>query len=149
MKNKFLNSLLSLVWIFFSFSYANANEAFTFNIAEIEILENGNKINGSNGGKVISDDGSTITGENFFYNKQTNILEITGIVKYLDNIKNIVITADKVVYNKNDEKIFTIGNSKVVEENNNISANELEYDKNLNTFKAKKNVKYLITLKIL
>ena len=31
------------------------------------------------------------------------------------------------------------GNSKVVEENNNISANELEYDKNLNTFKAKKN----------
>ena len=147
MKNKFLNSLLSLVWIFFSFSYANANEAFTFNIAEIEILENGNKINGSNGGKVISDDGSTITGENFFYNKQTNILEITGIVKYLDNIKNIVITADKVIYNKNDEKIFTIGNSKVVEENNDISANELEYDKNLNTFKAKKNVKYLDNIK--
>ena len=54
-------------------------------LLEIEILENGNKINGSNGGKVISDDGSTITGENFFYNKQTNILEITGIVKYLDN----------------------------------------------------------------
>ena len=66
MKSKFLNSLLLLVWIFFSFNYANANEAFTFNIAEIEILENGNKINGSNGGKVISDDGSTITGENFF-----------------------------------------------------------------------------------
>ena len=139
MKNKFLNSLLLLVWIFFSFSYANANEAFTFNIAEIEILENGNKINGSNGGKVISDDGSTITGENFFYNKQTNILEITGIVKYFDKIKNIVISADKVIYHKNDEKIFTIGNSKVVEENNNISANEIEYDKSLNTFKAKKN----------
>ena len=141
MKSKFLNSLILLVWIFFSFSYVNANEAFTFNIAEIEILENGNKINGSNGGKVISDDGSTITGENFFYNKQTNILEITGLVKYLDKIKNIVITADKVIYYKNDEKIFTIGNSKVVEENNNISANELEYDKNLNTFKAKKKCK--------
>ena len=141
MKSKFLNSLLLLVWIFFSFNYANANEAFTFNIAEIEILENGNKINGSNGGKVISDDGSTITGENFFYNKQTNILEITGTVKYLDNIKNIVIFADEVIYHKNDEKIFTIGNSKVVGENNNISANEIEYDKNLNTFKAKKNAK--------
>ena len=37
------------------------------------------------------------------------------------------------------KKIFTIGNSKIIEENNNISANELEYDKNLNTFKAKKN----------
>ena len=139
MKSKFLNSLLLSAWIFFSFGNTNANDAFTFNIAEIEILESGNKISGSNGGKVISDDGSTITGENFFYNKQTNILEITGNVKYLDNIKNIVISADKVIYYKNNEKIFTLGNSKVIEENSNISANELEYDKNLNTFKAKKN----------
>jgi LPS-assembly protein len=139
MKSKFLKSFFLLIWIFFSFCYVNANEAFTFNVAEIEILENGNKINGTNGGTVISDDGSTIDGKNFFYNKQTNILEINGNVKYSDNTKNIVITADKVIYFKNDEKIFTIGNSKVIEENNNISANELEYDKNLNTFKAKKN----------
>ena len=142
MKSKFLNSFFLLTWIFFSFCYVNADEAFTFNVAEIEILENGNKINGTNGGTVISDDGSTIDGKNFFYNKQTNILEITENVKYSDNIKNIVITADKIIYHKNDEKIFTIGNSKVVEENNSISANELEYDKNLNTFKANKNVKY-------
>ena len=74
MKNKFLNFLFLLVWIFFSFSYVNAKEAFTFNVAEIEILENGNRINGTNGGTVISDDGSTIDGKNFFYNKQTNIL---------------------------------------------------------------------------
>jgi LPS-assembly protein len=139
MKNKFLNSLFLLFWIFFSFSYVNANEAFTFNVAEIEILENGNKINGTNGGKVISDDGSTIAGKNFFYNKQTNILEITENIKYIDSIKNVTITADKIIYYKNDEKLFTIGNSKVIGENSNISANELEYYKNLNTFKAKKN----------
>ena len=148
MKSKFLNSLFFLIWIIFSFCYANANEAFTFNVAEIEILDNGNKINGTNGGKVISDDGSTIVGKNFFYNKQTNILKITDNVKYLDNIKNIAITADKIIYYKNDEKIFTIGNSKVIEENNSISANELEYDKNLNTFKAKKMLKFMILIKI-
>jgi LPS-assembly protein len=147
MKSKFLKSFFLLMWIFFSFCYVNANEAFTFNVAEIEILENGNKINGTNGGTVISDDGSTIDGKNFFYNKQKNILEINGNVKYSDNTKNIVITAEKVIYFKNDEKIFTIGNSKVIEENNNISANELEYDKNLNTFKANKNVKYLDNIK--
>ena len=139
MKSKFLNSLLLLVWIFFSLSYVNANEAFVFNVAEIEILEDGNKINGTNGGKVISDDGSTISGNNFFYNKQTNILKITDNVKYLDNVKNIAITADKIIYYKNDEKIFTIGNSKVIGQNNNIRSDELEYDKNLNTFKAIKN----------
>jgi LPS-assembly protein len=142
MKSKFLNSFFLLIWIIFSFCYVNADEAFTFNVAEIEILENGNRINGTNGGTVISDDGSTIDGKNFFYNKQKNILEINGNVKYLDSNKNIVITADKVIYFKNDEKIFTIGNSKVIGENNNIRANKLEYDKNLNTFKANKNVKY-------
>ena len=139
MKSKFLKSFFLLIWIFFSFCYVNADEAFTFNVAEIEILENGNKINGTNGGTVISNDGSTIDGKNFFYNKQTNILEINGNVKYSDNNNDIKITADKAIYYKNDEKIFTIGNSKVIEKNNSISANELEYDKNLNTFKAKKN----------
>ena len=139
MKSKFLNTLFITIWIIFSYSFVNADEDFIFNIAEIEILENGNKINGTNGGTVISDDGSTIDGKNFLYNKQTNILEINGNVKYIDNGKNIVITADKIIYFKNDEKVFTVGNSKVIGENNNIIANELEYNKNLNTFKAKKN----------
>ena len=46
MKNKFFNSFLFLIWIIFSLSTSNANEAFIFNVTEIEILENGNKING-------------------------------------------------------------------------------------------------------
>ena len=139
MKNKFFNSFLFLIWIIFSLSTSNANEAFTLNVTEIEILENGNKINGTNGGTAISDDGSTITGENFFYNKLKNILEITGNVKYVDNIKNVIIIADKIIYFKNDEKIFTIGNSKVVDENKDIKADNLEYDKSRNFFKAKQN----------
>ena len=112
MKSKFLNSFFLLIWIIFSSCYVNADEAFTFNVDEIEILENGNRINGTNGGTVISDDGSTIDGKNFFYNKQTNILEINGNVKYLDNNKNIIITADKVIYFKNDEKIIQINKKK-------------------------------------
>ena len=62
--------------------------------------------------------------------KTSILLKQKKMLKYLDNIKNIVIFADEVIYHKNDEKIFTIGNSKVVGENNNISANEIEYDKN-------------------
>ena len=93
----------------------NANEPFIFDVTEIEILENGNQINGYKGGTATSEDGSTITAENFFYNKLTNILEATGNVKYLDKIK-ICTThySDKAIYLKNDEKIFTTGNSKAV-----------------------------------
>ena len=137
------NKLKNYIFVFFCFFLLSknvyANEPFVFNVTEIEILEDGNKIYGYKGGTAISEDGSIITAENFFYNKLTNILETSGNVKYLDKVKNIVITSDKATYLKNDEKIFTIGNSKAVSENNTITATNLEYDKINNIFEAKKN----------
>jgi len=139
MRNK-LKSYLSILFCFFFISKSvNSNEPFIFDITEIEILEDGNQINGYKGGTVTSDDGSRITAENFFYNKLTNILETSGNVEYIDNIKNIVIKSDKAIYLKNEEKIFTIGNSKALNNNNTITASNLEYDKIKNIFAAKKN----------
>jgi len=139
MKNKFYNLLFILICFIFLSKNINADEPFIFDITEIEILDNGNQINGFKGGTATSKDGSTITAENFFYNKLTNILETTGNVEYTDKIKNIIITTDKAIYLKNEEKIFTIGNSKVVNESNTITASNLEYDKIKNIFEAKKN----------
>jgi LPS-assembly protein len=64
---------------------------------------------------------------------------ISGNVKYQDKLNNIIITTDKAIYLKNEEKIFAIGNSKAVNENNTITAFNLEYDKIENIFEAKKN----------
>jgi len=140
MKNKF-KSYISILFCFFLLSeYGSTNEPFTFNITEIEILQDGNQINGYKGGTATSEDGSIISAENFFYNKLTNILETSGNVKYLDKTKNIVITADKAIYLKNNEKIFTIGNSKAVNNNNTITASNLNYDKIKNIYEAKENV---------
>jgi len=116
-----------------------ANEPFIFDVTEIEILENGNQINGYKGGTATIEDGSKIIAENFFYNKLTNILEATGNVKYIDESRISKITTDKAIYFKNQEKIFTKGNSKAENENNTITAENLEYDKINNIFKAKKN----------
>ena len=139
MKNKFNNLLFILICFTFLSKNINADEPFIFDITEIEILDNGNQINGFKGGTATSKDGSTITAENFFYNKLTNILETTGNVKYKDKIKNIIISTDKAIYLKNEEKIFTIGNSKAINESNTITASNLEYDKIKNIFEAKKN----------
>ena len=139
MKNKFNNLIFVLFCIVFISKNVNANEPFIFDVTEIEILENGNQINGFKGGVATSKDGSTITAENFFYNKLTNILETTGNVKYTDKIKNIIITTDKAIYLKNEERIFTVGNSKAVSDSNTITASNLEYDKIKNIFEAKKN----------
>src|SRR6056300_1211656 len=139
MRNKLKNYILAFFCFFLLSKNVCANEPFVFIVTEIEILEDGNKIYGYKGGTAISEDGSTITAKNFFYNKLTNILETSGNVKYLDKKKNIIITADKAIYLKNEEKIFTIGNSKAVNENNTITAANLEYDKSNNIFEAKKN----------
>ena len=138
MRNKLKNYISILFCFFLLYKGVNANEPFVFNVTEIEILEDGNKIYGYKGGTATSEDGSTITAENFFYNKLTNILETSGNVKYVDKENRIVITADKATYLKYDEKIFSIGNSKAVNENNTITAANLEYDKINNVFKAKK-----------
>ena len=58
------NKLKNFIFIFFCFSFlckiANSNEAFIFNVTEIEILEDGNKIYGYKGGTAISEDGSKL-----------------------------------------------------------------------------------------
>ncbi len=140
MKNKFKYFLFVLFYCLLLLKNVDANEPFIFNVTEIEILEKGNQINGYKGGTASTEDGSKIYAENFFYNKITNILEAIGNVEYKNDAKNVTITSDKVVYFKNDEKIFTSGNSKAVNENNTITASSLEYDKINNIFKAKKNV---------
>ena len=84
MRNKLKNYILIFFCFFLLSKNVCANEPFVFNVTEIEILENGNKIYGYKGGTAISEDGSIITAENFFYNKLTNILETSGNVKYLD-----------------------------------------------------------------
>ena len=84
--------LFIVIFFLHNLESVNANESFVFNVTEIEILENGNQINGYKGGTAISEDGSKIIGENFFYNKLTNILEVIGNVKYLDKTKNLIIT---------------------------------------------------------
>jgi lipopolysaccharide assembly outer membrane protein LptD (OstA) len=88
-------------------------------LLKLIIIENGNQINGYKGGTATSEDGSTISAQNFFYNKLTNILETSGNVKYIDKEKNIIITADKAIYLKNDEKIYT---TTKVNNNNTITA---------------------------
>ena len=147
MRNRFKSSIFILLSFFLVFSSLNANEPFIFDVTEIEILKNGNQINGYKGGTATSQDGSTISAENFYYNKLTNILEANGNVKYIDGLKDTIITSDKAIYLKNDEKIFTVGNSKAFDKNNSITATNLEYDKIQNIFEANGNVKYIDGLK--
>ena len=69
MKNNFINLLILIFCILTTVKNVNANEPFVFDVTEIEILKEGNQINGYKGGTATSEDGSTIAAENFFYNQ--------------------------------------------------------------------------------
>ncbi len=133
--------------IFFLFSLiilnlnVNADEKFNFDITEIEILENGNIYKGLKRGKVTTDSGIIIDSDNFEYNKLTNILNAKGNVVVEDTVQNYKIFADNITYFKNEEKIFTKGNSKAIDNNGQIIiADNFEYNKLSNIFIAKENV---------
>ena len=65
MLDRFLKiTFISLIFFFLN-SNLIANEEFNFDITEIEIIENGNKVIGTNGGNVSTNDGITISANDF------------------------------------------------------------------------------------
>ena len=142
MKNNLSKFIIYLFLSLSFFSFLNAEEQFIFKVTEINISENGNLIVGSKGGKATTDDGFEITGENFVYNKITNILNVSGNVKLFSIDDNITVFSDKATYLKNKEIVFTEGNSKAISENNTITAYKFNFDKFKNILIAEKNVKF-------
>ena len=143
MKNNLSKLIIYLFLSLGFFSFLNAEEQFIFKVTEIDISENGNLIVGSKGGKATTNDGFEITGENFVYNKITNILNVSGNVKLFSVEDNITVFSDKATYLKNKEIVFTEGNSKAISENNTITAYKFDFDKIKNILKAEKNVKFI------
>ena len=113
MKNKFISFfLICFLNIFLTISVF-ANEQFNFNVSEIEILDEGNKIIGSKRGTVSSTDGIIISADTFVYLKIENILNAKGNVVIEDKTNDYKFYSKEITYKKNDEIIFTNGITKV------------------------------------
>jgi LPS-assembly protein len=138
MKNKFL--ILYLLLIFNCLNSTYANEVFNFDVTEIEILDNGNTIKGNGRGTASTNDGISITADNFIHDKLKNILYANGNVIIFDSIKEINIFSEEITYFKNTETIITKVRSKATDKNTFIEGNYFEYKKKLNTLNAKGNV---------
>jgi len=130
--------------LFFCFIILNAvgQEQFNFDVTEIEIIENGNKFIGKKRGTITSDDGIIINAENFEYDKELNILNVTGNVEIEDKHRNFKLYSDFIEYFKNEGKIFSKGKSRAIDlkDNNEIKAKYFEYNIPENTIEAKENV---------
>ena len=84
---------------------------------------------------------------NFVYNKLTNILNASGNVKFINKNNDLVIFSNKVTYLKNDEIVFTEGNSRAITDKYNITGSNFKFDKIQNILNAQENVKFVDTEK--
>ena len=138
MLNKF--KILIFILFLFQFNILLAQDQFNFDVTEIEIKENGNKFFGLKRGTITTDSGLVINADKFIYDKILNILDAQGNVKIIDKLNNYTIYTNKITYLKNDEIIFTKGNSKAVNDNTVILAQEFKYLKKTNLLIAKNKV---------
>ncbi|WP_435089641.1 LPS-assembly protein LptD [Candidatus Pelagibacter bacterium nBUS_30] len=122
--------------------HVSSKEIFNFNVTEIEILQNGNIFKGYNGGEASTDDGISITANNFEYNKIATTLIARKNVNLKDKSKNLFIIADEIFYIRNIEKIIASGNVQIKDEINNliINADKIFYFKNEDKIIASGNV---------
>ena len=138
MLNKF--KILIFILFIFQFNILQAQDQFNFDVTEIEIKENGNKFFGLKRGTITTDSGLVINADKFIYDKILNILDAQGNVKIIDKFNNHTIYTNKITYLKNDEIIFTKGDSKAVNDNTVILAQEFKYLKKTNLLIAKNKV---------
>ena len=113
MKNRILLIILFYSINLFLMGFSNAQDQFNFNVSEIEILDNGNKIIGSKRGEISTGDGIIIEADNFIFEKKKNILNANGKVIIVDKINNHKIYSDNITYEKDNEKIISDGKTKI------------------------------------
>ena len=143
MKNNFFFSYLStFLFILVFTNIVQAQDDFSFDVTEIEILNKGNLYKGLKRGIINTNEGIVIEANKFIYNKITNIVDAEGKVKVEDIINNYTIFSDTAKYDKNKEIIITEGNSKGVDnKNRTITSDKLTYNKITNIVDAEGEVK--------
>tara|TARA_B100000795_G_scaffold160682_1_gene120807 strand:+ start:2378 stop:5014 length:2637 start_codon:yes stop_codon:yes gene_type:complete len=110
MKNK-IKKLITILFLSLGFETVALTNEFEFKVTDLEILENGNIYKGKNGGKVTTDTNLEIVADNFYFDKLKNQLNAFGNVVVKDNEKNITIYSNNITYLKNEEEIYSLGDS--------------------------------------
>ncbi len=115
-----LNKIFLTFLIFFYLigNNVHSNEQISFDVNEIEILDDGNKVVGKNRGIITIENGITIEADEFEFNKIKNILQAKGNIIINDRINNYNFTAQNIFYNRNEERLELIGKAEALVDSN-------------------------------
>ena len=114
MKNKFFILKIFIYFFFIIFSNKILSEELIFNASEIQSLDKGNKIKAYDGIEIIDPNGIVINGDKFEYDKIKSVVKIDGNVVVVDNINDVTINSEEVIYKAN--RYSTLGVQKLQEQ---------------------------------
>ena len=130
MKNKIFKFAFIIFFLIIPVS-SNSQEQFNFDITQIDILQNGNKFVGTKRGTITSNNGIEINADEFEYDKKLNILKARGNVQIVDEINNYEIFSQNIIYEKNNDFIYTNKKSKALDTKRGIEMNAEIFEYNI------------------
>tara|TARA_Y100000294_G_scaffold67987_2_gene64387 strand:- start:6386 stop:8773 length:2388 start_codon:yes stop_codon:yes gene_type:complete len=118
--------------IFALFEKSVFSEEININSTNIKVLEKGNIINALNVKANIPSKKIEIEGDKSIYDKKNSQLTIINNVKFFDNLKNIYLEGEKVIYNQLTDLVQTFGKTFIrIEDKYYVYSNNLFYDRKL------------------
>ena len=106
MKNKIKILYLILYFFFFSTNIYSLDK-FSYEAKELEILDNGNIIRGSNDVKIVIGDHINISANKLEYNKSNELIKLSGNVKLENKEDKINLSTNEIFYSRNKDKLFS------------------------------------------
>ena len=132
MRNNIKKIFLLFFFLNLSFNITNASEDFIFESKSIELLNSTKTIIAKDGVKITSGDGINISAFTSNYDKISQILSLEKNIVINDEPNKILLNSEKIIYDKNKEKIFSKGKTEVLISNQYVLKGEdINFDRNL------------------
>ena len=108
MKNSFRNIKILLIYLFCFFQFTTIfSKELNFKASEIFTFEEGNLIVGEKEAEAKIDGELEIYADKFTYDKKKETLLAEGNVRAIDLLNKITINSEKILYNKNQNRIIS------------------------------------------
>ena len=114
MKNNIKKIFLLIFFFNLHLNFASALEDFIFESKSIELLNSAKTIIAKNGVEITSSDGLNISAFASNYNKTSRILSLEKNIILKDELNKIFLNSEKIIYDKNKEKIFSKKETEII-----------------------------------
>ena len=124
--------LFYIFFVFVLFEKSTFSDEIKINSSNIKVIDQGNIITALNIKADIPNKKIEIEGDKSIYDKKNNQLTIINNVKFFDNLKNIYLEGEKVIYNQLTDLVQTFGKTFIrIEDKYYVYSNDLFYDRKL------------------